>query len=306
MVQQPAIDISERFRGALLGLAVGDALGAPLEFQPPRAPHDYLTEMSGGGWLQLAPGEWTDDTQMTLCGVESLLERRVFDPDDIANRFVLWAQSQPKDIGNHTSHVLSLLERGVRWEQASLSVQAANPSSASNGSLMRCAPLALFLYRHPEFIEHLAPVFSRITHAHPDCEFACVFHSVALVWLLRGGGIEDAIRTADEVCAGATPEFHAAIDRARQPQNETSPTGYVLDTIEVAVWALLHTRTFEAALLAAVNRGADADTVGAVLGSLAGACYGLRGIPSRWLAPLKERARLTEYADKLLEIANAY
>ena len=216
MNPSPPNDIRDRFRGTLLGLAIGDALGAPLEFQLPRQPQDYVTEMVGGGWLQLAPGEWTDDTQMTLCGVESLLEKRKFDPDDIAQRFVGWAQSNPKDIGNHTAQVLQLLAQGVRWDQASLQIQALTPSSASNGSLMRCAPLALFLYRHPEFIEHLAPVFSRITHAHPDCETACVFHNVVLVWLLRGGNITDAIHAANEACVQASPEFHATILTFRQ------------------------------------------------------------------------------------------
>src|SRR5262245_48665705 len=103
--------LRDRFRGVLLGVAVGDALGAPLEFQPARQPDNWVTEMIGGGWQQLEPGEWTDDTQMTLSVVESLLTKRVFDPDDIARRFVLWLNSGPKDIGVHTQRVLSAISR---------------------------------------------------------------------------------------------------------------------------------------------------------------------------------------------------
>src|SRR5258708_38659476 len=97
------VRLQDRFRGVLVGLAVGDALGGPVEFQPARAPEHYVTEMIGGGWQQLAPGEWTDDTQMALCIVESLLAKKVFDPDDIARRFIQWMNTGPKDIGLQTS-----------------------------------------------------------------------------------------------------------------------------------------------------------------------------------------------------------
>ena len=120
-----------------------------------------------------------------------------------------------------------------------------------------------------------------------------------------GGNITDAIHAANEACVQASPEFHATIDRALQPQNDTSPTGYVLHTLEVAVWALLHTSSFEMALQVAVNRGADADTVGAVVGALAGAYYGMAQVPERWIRVLKERERLRDYADALLELADA-
>ena len=306
-VQNPdaATRLPDRFRGVLLGLAVGDALGAPLEFQPARTPDHYLTEMVGGGWQKLAPGEWTDDTQQALCIVESLLTKRVFDPDDIARRFVVWMESKPKDIGLHTRRVLDAIQHGDPWEEASREAQALNPDNAPNGSLMRCAPLALFFCRHPEYVASLSPVLSRITHVHPDCEWACVFLNVAIVGLLTGLSRSEAVELAYTACDGASQALKDRIGSAMEPTCEVAPTGYVLDTLEVAVWAFLHTSNFEEAVITAVNRGADADTVGAVVGALAGARYGMAGIPSRWLLALKESSFLIAYADQLYDLALA-
>lgn len=301
--EQP--QLQDRFRGVLLGSAAGDALGAPLEFQPARDPNHYVTDMIGGGWLRLAPGEWTDDTQMTLCAVDSLLEKRVFDPDDIARRFVAWLQSNPPDVGNHTRTVLNAIGRGMGWEEASVQAQAANPDNAPNGSLMRCSPLALFFYRHPDYVATLSPVFSRITHAHADCEQSCVFLNVAIALLLMGANKQAAVAGAEQACVGASEALKARIRRAQEVRNDTSPTGYVLDTLEVAVWAFLHTATLEAALIAVINRGADADTVGAVTGALAGAYYGYSNIPARWQFALQECDALLARADGLLQIAQS-
>jgi len=302
---EPPDPLRDRFRGALVGLAVGDALGAPLEFQPARSPENYVVDMIGGGWLKLEPGAYTDDTQMTLCTVESLLTKRVFDPDDIARRFVVWMQSSPPDIGSHTRAVLTAIAGGKPWEAASRAAQEENPNNAPNGSLMRCAPLAMFFYRHPDYAATLSPVLSRITHTHPDCEWSCVFVNVAVALLLAGRDRQEAIYAAGDACEEASEGVLERVRRAMQPQNTTSPTGYVLDTLEVAVWCFLHTQSFEAAVVAAVNRGEDADTVGAVVGALAGAHYGLSGIPERWLAPLQNRDGLIADSDRLMELARS-
>jgi ADP-ribosyl-[dinitrogen reductase] hydrolase len=298
--------LRDRFRGALLGLAVGDALGAPLEFLPPRDPQHYVTDMVGGGWLRLAPGEWTDDTQLTLATVESLLARQVFDPDDIARRFVSWYEAHPPDIGNHTRRVLEAIRNGTPWEQASLEATRTAPDNAPNGSLMRCAPLALFFYRNPEFVATLSPVLSRITHAHPDCENACVLLNVAISLVLGGQERVAAIKSALSACPDASNGLSDRVARAMQPHNDTAPTGWVLATLEVALWTFLHTSSFESALVMVVNRGEDADTAGAVTGALAGAYYGLSGIPNRWLESLQGRDRLLDHADRLLELAQSF
>ena len=308
VVEMPskATRLEDRFRGVLLGLAVGDALGAPLEFQPARAPGNFVTEMIGGGWQQLAPGEWTDDTQMALCVVESLLAKSVFDPDDIARRFVAWMETGPKDIGLHTQRVLGAIEKGASWEQASLDAFQADTSNAPNGSLMRCAPLAMFFFRRPDYAASLSPVLSRITHAHEDCEAACVIVNVAITHLLNGAGAPESIEAGYNACETVTEALRERISRTMQPVNQTSPTGWVLDTLEVALWSFLHTSTFEQAVLEAVNRGADADTVGAVIGALAGAHYGLSAIPERWLAALRRADHLLDLADRLRDLAGAH
>lgn len=297
--------LRDRFRGALIGLASGDALGAPLEFQPARDPEHYVTDMVGGGWLKLPPGMWTDDTQLTLATVESLLGKKVFDPDDIARRFVAWYRSNPPDIGMHTVRVLTAIAQGTPWEEASLQEQAETPDNAPNGSLMRCAPLALFFYKHPDYVASLSPVLSRITHAHPDCEWACVFLNCLIALLLNGVGKQKAVEAAYEACDSASEALKERIGRAMTPQNHTSPSGWVLDTLEVALWAFLHTTNFETALVIAVNRGDDADTVGAVTGALAGAYYGLSHIPERWLHALHAGDMLLDHADRLLELAQS-
>lgn len=297
--------LQDRFRGVLLGLAVGDALGGPLEFQPARSPGNYVTNMIGGGWQQLAPGEWTDDTQLALCIVDSLLAKSVFDPDDIAKRFVAWMDSGPKDIGLHTARVLAAIQAGTPWDVAAVEAQEADVNNAPNGSLMRCAPLAMYFYKHPDYAASLSPVLSRITHAHADCDAACVLVNVAIASLLAGIRGADAIEAGYNACETVSDAFRERVARAMQPVNNTSPTGWVLDTLEVALWCFLHTSSYEMAVVEAVNRGADADTVGAVVGALAGAYYGLSGIPERWLAVLLDRDELINKADRLLQLADS-
>ena len=295
--------LQDRFRGVLIGLAVGDALGGPLEFQPASPPGSYVTEMVGGGWQQLDPGEWTDDTAMSLCVTESLLVKRVFDPDDIAGRFVGWLKSQPKDIGVHTNRVLQSIASGETWETASLQTHEMQPDDAGNGSLMRCAPLSLFFFRHPEFLSELSPILSRITHAHPDCEQACVFVNVLISALLHGVRTVDAIESAYEAIPSASPELTERIGRAMGPECLAQPTGWVLDTLEVSLWHFLHTETFEDAIVNCINAGGDADTIGAITGAIAGARYGFSGIPGRWIAALRAAQPIKEYADRLLDLA---
>jgi len=264
-----------------------------------------VTEMIGGGWQQLAPGEWTDDTQLALCIVDSLLAKTVFDPDDIARRFVAWMQAGPKDIGLHTARVLTAIQKGASWTEAAVEAYEADPHSAANGSLMRCAPLAMFFFKRPDYAASLSPVLSRITHAHPDCETACVLVNVAITELLNGALAADAVEAGYIACGFPSDALRERVHRATEPQNSTSPTGWVLDTLEVALWSLLHTSSYEAAVVDAVNRGADADTVGAVVGALAGARYGMAAIPVRWLALLQGREELEKRADRLLELATA-
>jgi ADP-ribosyl-[dinitrogen reductase] hydrolase len=294
------VDLRDRFRGCLLGLAVGDALGAPLEFLDAgkiKKQHGRVTEMIGGGWLHLAPGEYTDDTQMTLCIAESLAEKNAFDPDDIAARFVQWMESNPPDVGNHTRSVLERIAGGTDWRSASQSVQRAAPSSAGNGSVMRCAPVALWDWNDASArIEH-SRVQSEITHAHQECQWSCAVINTFIVKLMQTGVRDVALDRAIEECRDAPGHIRKRVSvAAGKSVGDLNPTGYVLDTVDCAVWAFMNTGNFEDAVLDAIHLGGDADSIGAVCGALAGAFYGEHGIPVRWLEKLQNRERIAELA----------
>jgi ADP-ribosyl-[dinitrogen reductase] hydrolase len=297
--------LRDRYRGALLAAAAGDALGATLEFMSPAAiqrEHGQLRDIIGGGWLKVAPGEITDDTQMALCIARSLAERGAFEADDIAARFVAWHASKPKDIGNTTAHALEQLARGVPWEQAGQRThEAMRPRDASNGSIMRCAPIALYARADPARIAQISADASRITHANPLCVAASVALNAAIAALLTDP-------TADPltVALAATDDETLRAALAAVPNltpAELPASGYVLDTLQAAFWAVIQHATLEEAIIAGVNLGNDSDTTGAVAGALAGARWGMAAIPERWLNVLQPRAELTQLADKLLELA---
>lgn len=292
--------LQDRFRGVLLGLALGDAFGAPLEAQPP-SPHDRAhTELTGGGWLQLAPGEWTDEAYLALETVKSLLQKRVFDPDDIARRFVEWFRGKPRTVEEHTRKVLQRMAAGETWEEASIAIYQLNPEYASSGSLRRCAPLALFFFNRPQHLPVLTPVLSRITHAHPDAEMACVILNLFLAYLTIGEEKKIAYRSILETARELSPSLLEVLERANAPSISLQPTGKALEALEVAFRALLHTNRFENALIVAVNQGGDTTAVGAITGALAGALYGFHAIPAPWSDLLYKKEELIALADQLL------
>lgn len=299
-----AADVIDRARGVLLGLAVGDALGTTLEFTPrDRRPHH--TEMLGGGPFALAPGDWTDDTAMALALADSLLTARQhagpggFDPDDLAQRFVAWWRRGAYsctgacfDIGITTATALRRYERTGRSYAGSTDTR-----EAGNGSLMRVGPAALVTLTDAAAADRLARDQSRVTHAAPQAIEACAF----FVQLLR-----EAIQGEAEVlrprpwARDAGIRTIAAGSWRGLPRHAIRSSGYVLHTLEAALWAVGTTASFEEALIRAVNLGEDADTVGAVTGQLAGAIYGASAIPERWLDALAWRERITRVADDLM------
>jgi ADP-ribosyl-[dinitrogen reductase] hydrolase len=282
-LMQPEID---RLRGIAVGAAIGDALGMPLEFHPARPLHNLVTEMTRG---PLPPGTITDDTEMALALAESLLMTHPLDTQDLSARFTAWFQSRPPDIGIHTQQVLKLIASGTPWQKASHIVQEAEPDSAANGSVMRCWPVAIACWNSPALLVAESRLQSEITHPHVDCQNACILINLLLCELVhRRSGIspDAALRqalatTVEQVDLG--PDFRLVVDLAPVRFREALPnTGWVRHTVESALWAVLTTRSFEEALVQAVNLGGDADTTGSVTGALAGALYGLEAIPLRW------------------------
>lgn len=280
------IDLQDRLRGIAVGAAVGDALGMPLEFLPARPLDDLKTEMAKGA---LPAGSFTDDTEMALALSESLLISQPLDPQDLVGRFVGWYHNNPPDIGIHTRHVLGMIARGMPWRKAAADAQQANPHSASNGSLMRCWPVAIAGWNNSAALVAESRLQSEVTHPHKDCIDACVFTNMLIASIVNGKGnltpgglLREGIAYAIEK-VNFDPEFRTALDLAPVRLRKDLPnTGWVRHTLESALWATLTTQSFEEALVQAVNLGNDADTTGTVAGAIAGAMYGLSAIPARW------------------------
>ena len=307
----------DRARGCAVGAAVGDALGMPLEFdfaRPPHrrgggTPHRLVREMQKG---RLPAGSFTDDTEMALALAESLLYRCPLDPVDLAQRFVAWYQAGPPDVGLHTSSVLSRIATGQPWAEAVEAVQRHKPDSAGNGSVMRCWPVALAHWDDLDPLLADSHLQSRVTHPHAECEAGSAFVNVAIFYLLRGMAPAQAVaRALDE--AELPEPLRLVIDAAPgRRRDELANSGWVRHTLESAAWGLLSTDSFEEAVVQVVNLGGDADTAGAVVGSLAGAAYGLQAVPDRWREALQgewplgsgfqwSSAELVETVDRLVE-----
>jgi ADP-ribosyl-[dinitrogen reductase] hydrolase len=280
--------IRDRQIGTLLGLAVGDALGTTLEFHARRPLTSLHTEMSGGGVFSLPPGHWTDDTAMAVAMARSLIARRSFDPFDIMNEWVAW-YGQGKhsctgtcfDIGNATAAALRAFERNPA------SLPSISPDALGNGTLMRAAPAVLFAATEHE-AGSLSYAHSKLTHGEEAAR--------ATEWFGRL-----LFTTARE---GRLGRVHDKI--AERKREEVRSSGFYRDTLEAALWAVATTHSFEDAVIQAVNLGDDADTVGAVIGQLAGALYGYSAIPPRWLEPLAWRDELVGIAEGSMAVASAH
>ncbi len=259
----------------LIGLAVGDALGTTLEFTT-RGEFEPITDMVGGGPFNLKPGQWTDDTSMAMCLAQMLRSANGWDAEDAMKRFINWRDhgylSSTRvcfDIGMQTADALRHFE------------QTGNPyagpvenEKSGNGGIMRLAPVVLAYGAVKESAMAVAQLQSRLTHASPLCQKA----------------------------AANMAQFMVTGDQTLLPHPDDPPeeaTGYVMHTLHAAFWALTQGETFRDVLLAAVNLGGDADTVGAVAGQLAGRIYGYSGIPENWREMLYDHMKIRTAADDL-------
>ncbi len=308
----------DRFRGALLGLAVGDALGTTLEFRRPGS-FQPITDMVGGGPFGLEPGQWTDDTSMALCLAESLVEQQRFDPLDQLERYRRWqddghlsSTGRCFDIGNTVRAALERYEAARRSGAVTTSeFGPTDPHSAGNGSIMRLAPVPMAFAGRPRDAIEYAAQSSRTTHGAREAVDACRYLGALLVGALRGAGKDELLAERYSPVPGYWDErpLAPAIDevargsfRTREPP-EIRGTGYVVKSLEAALWAFHRSADFRSGCLRAVNLGDDADTTGAVYGQLAGAFYGASGIPGEWVERLALRERIEELARGLFELA---
>ena len=300
--------MESRYSGALLGLAVGDALGTTLEFSTPGT-FDPITDMLGGGPFNLKPGEWTDDTSMALCLAESILETGGFDPVDQMQRYVRWrdeghlsSTGECFDIGVATSRAL---DGFTQWGEPYAG--SIDPKTAGNGSLMRLAPIPMRWRTDLAETAHYAALSSRTTHAAPEAIDACRYYAVLIALALDGVSKDQLLKSnlgylevfQKNPLSTAIAQIAAGSYRELKPP-EIRGSGYVVHTLEAALWALATTDDFRSGLLKVVNLGEDSDTTGAVYGQLAGAIYGINEIVPKWRERLALRELIERFAFGLL------
>ncbi len=299
------MDELDRYKGCLLGLACGDAVGTTVEFRS-RGQFALVTDMVGGGPFRLEPGQWTDDTSMALCLAESLLKCGGFDPRDQMERYVRWMQEgylsstgSCFDIGNTVRAALqAYLKTGEPYAGST------DPHTAGNGSLMRLAPLPMRYAHDLEQAEWLSAKSSRTTHGAQEAVDACRLFGVMLARALRGETKESVLFESvsglhvDQPLAPAIAKIGVGTYRDKQ-MRDIRGTGYVVQSLEAALWCFYTTDTYRDAILRAVNLGDDADTTAAICGQIAGASYGMGGIPDDWLHKLAKRDFIERIAEEL-------
>jgi ADP-ribosylglycohydrolase len=293
-------DRLERHLGCLIGLAIGDALGTTLEFTHP-GEFTPIDDLIGGGPFHLKPGEWTDDTSMALCLASSLAACNGFDPRDQMDRYLRWANQgywsvKPYcfDIGGTVSAALRRYERTRDPYSGSTSVD-----TAGNGSLMRLAPVAMFYAASVEDAIQKSGDSSRTTHAAPQAVDACRFFGGLLAAALNGASKDELLSPGCVPVDGLHPAVAAVVEGAYKAGPPARADGYVVNTLHAALWAFFASQDFRSGGLLAVNLGYDADTTGAVYGQLAGAYFGLNGIPADWRQRIAMRDEIESLARQL-------
>ncbi len=288
--------ILNRGMAAYLGFACGDALGATVEFMSPsqiQKRHGVHSEMIGGGWLALEPGQVTDDTQMSLALGSAIIDHPGWNLTAVADHFVRWLESGPADIGN-------TCRRGiVRYRDNGELTGLPREDEAGNGACMRNLPVVLATLNRPDAFEAWSLEQSRITHHNPLSDAATLALGRMANRLINGQGPDACLLEAERLI-DQFAEF------AYQPYPGKA-SAYIVDTVQTVLHYFFNTDNFEACLIATVNQGGDADTTGALAGMLAGARYGLEQIPERWLSSLDSRitGQIHEQTGKLLRIAGA-
>ena len=283
----------DKIRGALFGVAVGDALGAPLEFMKPaeiKAKYgpNPVREMVGGGWLNVAPGEVTDDTDMTMAVAFGILDFPKFPIPAIGKNFIEWYNSKPKDIGATCAKSIEL-ENEYGWKQAARIVaEENNGRSGGNGALMRTVYTGL--YYDMDQLEAQTAAIAEMTHHDVISTHCCIDYA-----MMVHRSVKKYTKTAD-----MRDYIRLWLDLNDMPIN---PSGWSKDSMNCALWSIAETNCFEDAVVRAVNLGGDADTIGAITGGLAGAIYGYKAIPERWIAALSEDIQLN--MDLLAKAATA-
>jgi ADP-ribosyl-[dinitrogen reductase] hydrolase len=291
-------------------LACGDALGRPLEFKSPhriKEEHGRVTDMLANGTHGQPAGTITDDTELALCIAESLEEEGEFDPPAVVEKFVEWYESDPFDIGRLTASTLRRHAAGGDWREVGIEdwKHLREGSNAGNGSVMRCAPYALAFHSDLEDLTIASRVSSALTHADPRCQWSCVILNATISGLLHG--VDQPLVEALDLAEQAPDEVSEAIESVVSVVSESASldeinlenSGYVVTTLQAGLYYGLTAETAEDAIIDAVMKGGDTDTIGAVAGTIAGARFGENSIPERWTAEIREVDQLRQYGKQL-------
>ncbi|MCB8814546.1 ADP-ribosylglycohydrolase family protein [Desulfosporosinus sp. SRJS8] len=307
--------------GGVMGVIIGDALGLPVQFMTKtEIKKNPITDMTGGGVFGLEPGAWSDDSSLTLCLAESLYDVG-YNPADIARRFVMWYRDgyltpsgKSFDVGGTTEIAMKRLIHGV----APFKAGPTDAKSNGNGSLMRILPATLFFAHESDYtlIQRICEV-SKITHGHPRSQLACSLYSLFVRELLKGSTPQKAYDTMllksqtvffiDRKIGKQLSHFKRIIsgELPDLDERDIKSGGYVVESLEAALWSFLTTSSFEDAVLKAVNLGWDTDTVGAITGSMAGVHYGYSNIPDHWLRKLLDYEKImsltNQFAERVLQ-----
>lgn len=282
------ITLQDRFLGSLIGLATGDALGAPVEFKK-RGEFPFVTMMAAGGPFDLKKGQWTDDTSLALCLGKSLIEKKGFDPYDQAQKYLSWFREGYMsctgncfDIGNTTKATLITFEETKEVYTGDVNLKA------SNGSLMRLAPVALFFHGNMEKVKEFSRLSSKVTHMPQECVETCGELGEYIEGALNG-------LSKKEIFKNSKIDFSKTYE-------ELNGEGLAITCLEAAMWCFYHTENFNDAIIKAVNIGDDTDTTAAVCGQVAGAYYGISGIKKEFLDDLWDKNIIEEVALDLYKI----
>lgn len=291
------MQVKDRLLGSFIGLAIGDAVGTTVEFRA-RDTFEPVTDMVGKGPFNLPAGYFTDDTSMALCLAESLIEYPLLDRNDLLSRFSKWYRegvNSPTgrcfDIGTTTRSAI------VNWEKAGSVLNNTGPWDAGNGSIMRLAPAVIKYHDDRDRAIATAIMQGETTHGSVEaCDSCDLLARVLLTAYVTDD--KNAVLNVDtqDGWADNVKNILKTLDVSR---DEVKSSGYVIHTLHAAMWCFKNTDNFRDAILLATNLGEDADTVAAVTGQIAGAFYGMSGIPIMWLDKLYETGRFIELVDKL-------
>lgn len=291
----------DRAVGALVGLAVGDAVGTTLEFKE-RDTYPTLTDMVGGGPFRLRPGQWTDDTSMALALAHALLSDARLNEKDLMDRFCRWWRDGEYsctgscfDIGNTVRSALSTYER-----TGNALAGSRDPNAAGNGSLMRVAPVAIRHWNDLRTRSDVAARQSMTTHGAEEAVQACIAYSDLLSEAIGGAPFKSLFEPKPGPWTRTVADTMSMAGLGR-PRHKVRSTGYVIHSLDAALWSVAGATDFREAILTAANLGGDADTTAAIAGQLAGAIWGVSGIPAPWLERLAWRDEIVELAGRLFE-----